>query len=740
MLKNYTGILFSIFIFVSYLYAGPADSVNSSAKIFGKVTDNESRPLYGANIVIENSIDGATTDSSGYFEFETEKLGQQIILFTAIGMKDEKVVVNIESGKSIELRANLLKSEVETDEILVTASSYTSGQNSHVTITPLEIVRIPGSDADLYRALTTFPGANQVDEGSKLTVRGGDANEVLTILDQASLYNPFVFDDDFNSSSYSTVNPWGLRGINFSSGGFSAKYGNALSAVLDLKSYEMPQGTGAFLFWGLANASASGVYLSDKRKFGATFDISTTFLEPYFKINGKLGAEFNPTPLAQGLGGTLSYNFGTASYLKLYANYNFDKSGIRNSSPSYDGYYNSKSKTLFGNLAFSSPLGSRLLFNSGLSYSKHIEGVNYGVLNTDNSEVYTKFRTDLSYQLSRKVNINGGGEYEYSENNFNGTVPLLQYNLRLNAPAIDINGKKISGRVGGYLESQVKLTKSFFVIGGLRTDYHTLSKNAVLDPRFSIGLKFAEDNVVRGAVGIYHQFPSLEYYAQSNNNDLKPEKAIHYILGYEINKMDGLFLFRVEAYYKDYRDLVLQDQNNFLYYSGGKGFAKGVDVFLKSKITNKYSAWISYAYTDSRRRQYSATQQTSANYDITHSLTGVLSYSVNDALTLGASYRISTGKPYTPVTGSMFDSSQSLYIPFYGETNSGRFPTYHRMDVNAQYMFSLFGKFAIAVFQVSNVFNSKNLYGYTYNFDYSKQLDIVSTNRRTVYFALGLEL
>jgi hypothetical protein len=101
-------------------------------------------------------------------------------------------------------------------------------------LTPLEIVRIPGSDADLCRAITTFPGSNQVDEGSRITVRGGDASEVMTILDQASLYHLFIFDDDFNTSSYTTINPWGLKGINFSSGGFSAKFGNALSAVLDL--------------------------------------------------------------------------------------------------------------------------------------------------------------------------------------------------------------------------------------------------------------------------------------------------------------------------------------------------------------------------------------------------------------------------------------------------------------------------------------------------------------------------
>lgn len=81
------------------------------------------------------------------------------------------MMIEIESGKEMNVNIKLTKDEVKTEEILVTASSYTSGTNAAVTLTPLEIVRIPGADADLYRAITTFPGSNQVNEGSRITVR-----------------------------------------------------------------------------------------------------------------------------------------------------------------------------------------------------------------------------------------------------------------------------------------------------------------------------------------------------------------------------------------------------------------------------------------------------------------------------------------------------------------------------------------------------------------------------------------
>ncbi len=283
MIKNLFLLLF-IFSSPFFSLAQNTDSVRVSV-ISGKVKDDKGKPVNAANIVIQGTIDGATTDEKGNFEFETDKSGKKNLIITAINLAEKIIEIEIIPGQNLTLNIALSK-EVKTDEIVVTASTFTSGNNSQVTLTPLEITRIPGADADLYRAITTFPGSNQVDEGSRIAVRGGDPSEVLTILDQASLYNPFIFDNDYNTSTYSTINPWGLKGINFSSGGFSAKYGNVLSAVLDLQSYDMPRSSGMFAILGLANAGLSGVFTNPENTLGATFSASQTFLKPFMKING----------------------------------------------------------------------------------------------------------------------------------------------------------------------------------------------------------------------------------------------------------------------------------------------------------------------------------------------------------------------------------------------------------------------------------------------------------------------
>ena len=127
-------------------------------KISGTVSDESGKPLAGANVVIEGTIDGAATDTTGYFEFETTKTGKVTLIFTAIDYREKQVRIEIQAGKPVEVNVRLTRGEVTTDEILVTASTYTSGQNSRVTLTALEVARIPGSEADIFRAISTFPG------------------------------------------------------------------------------------------------------------------------------------------------------------------------------------------------------------------------------------------------------------------------------------------------------------------------------------------------------------------------------------------------------------------------------------------------------------------------------------------------------------------------------------------------------------------------------------------------------
>jgi vitamin B12 transporter len=735
-------IFFVTVFFISFFGAAFSQNqdstVSNSVKVSGFIKGEKNMPVEGANLVIEGTIDGTTTDNVGYFEFETEKTGSRILIITAIDYSEKKLPVEITSGKDLQLNITLSKSSYTTDEITVTASSFTSGENSKVTLTPIEIVRIPGADADLYRAITTFPGSNQVDEGSRIAVRGGEPNEVLTILDQASLYNPFIFDNDNNVSSFSTVNPWGLKGINFSSGGFSSKFGNVLSAVLDLQTYDIPKSNSLFAIIGLANAGLSGVFANKEGTFGGTFTAGQFFLKPFLLIN-HTDADYSPMPTASSLGGTLSYKVSKTGYLKLYADYNSDNLGIKSQSPTYEGYYAGKSKNFFTNLALSVTPTSVSLLNVSISSSVYNRKFNFGIIDNTSNDIYAKLRSDFSMPVTNKIDFGTGAEYEYSGYNSEGVYPLYFYNIGLNAPKLSYSSKNKTGRFGAYAETKIKPHDNFYIVGGIRGDYHTLSQNFNFDPRLSVVYRLSKHSFLKGATGIYHQYAALSDYTLSFNNNLKPQQAIHYILGYEYNR-DNDFILRIESYYKKYSKLVSNSTYGFLYGSDGEGFAKGADVFLKVRLKPKFNGWISYSYTDSKRKQYSTGPLESSTYDITHNVSVVATYNITDFIYVGATYHISTGKPYTPVYGSVFDSTQSAYVPSYASFNSDRFPTYKRIDINAQYVFSFFGKFAIAFLALNNILDEKNLYGYTYNFDYSQRIALRSNNNRVIYFGMGFQL
>lgn len=722
---------------VIILIASSIVNAQEKAKIYGTVTTKKGKPIEGANLVLEGTIDGATSDKEGKFEFETRKTGEFNLLVTAMGFSEQALAISIDEGQQTELKI-IMSKEIVTDEIIVTASSFVTGENSKLTLTPLEIVRIPGADADLYRAITTFPGSNQVNEGSRIAVRGGDPGEVLTILDQASLYNPFIFDNASNTSSYSTINPWGLKGINFTSGGFSAQFGNVLSAVLDLQSYDMPRNTGMFAVIGVGLSSLAGSYRSDDGVLGGTFQGSFSYLKPFLELHGRAD-DYNPIPETQGLGGTATYKPNDNTTLKLYSNYSQDKVGINTTSPTYDGYFDSQSKSFFSNLKLSQSLSSTDLFEISTSYSKYDSDIGFGVLSNDDVSIYGKVRADYTTPINTTIDIKTGLEYEYNEYTANGIAPKYSYNIRPDAPSINYSAALHSGRIGGYGEAKMKLLQDFYAITGLRSDYSTLSKKINFDPRLSMVYRISEKDYIKGATGIYHQYTSLSNNINGNNDELGPEESIHYILGYEYND-EGDFIVRLEGYYKDYRNLVALDTTGsvYKYTNSGDGFAKGIDFFFKTRFKQKFTGWISYSYTDSKRRQYTDIIETSANYDITHNLVIVGSYNITNDLTGGVTFRIATGKPYTPVIGSTYDPVQNAYIPTYSDNKSGRFPTYKRVDMNLQYLFSILGKFAVGFIALNNVFDEKNLFTYTYNFDYSEQIPVVSTNERTIWFGVGI--
>src|SRR5262245_30905554 len=132
--------------------------------------------------------------------------------------------------------------EVTTLEpVTVFAGQYPTGELPGAVLNSLEVVRTPGAAADINRALQTLPGIQFPDEGNALFVRGGDSFETATLVN--GLRYPTAQKLNNPAGTFAgTLNPFAARRITLASGGFGARFGNALSAVVDLDTQGMPYG------------------------------------------------------------------------------------------------------------------------------------------------------------------------------------------------------------------------------------------------------------------------------------------------------------------------------------------------------------------------------------------------------------------------------------------------------------------------------------------------------------------
>ena len=149
------------------------------AFVQGQVLDETDRPVAYVNVQITGTIDGAITDREGRFAFSTQHMGKCKLHASFIGYEPAQQTLHLTPGDTTTVRLILRLVLIQLDETTVTASTYTTGEDETVTLSPLDVVTTPGTSADIFRAFKTFPGVTTVDDGTGLFVRGGDVSETV---------------------------------------------------------------------------------------------------------------------------------------------------------------------------------------------------------------------------------------------------------------------------------------------------------------------------------------------------------------------------------------------------------------------------------------------------------------------------------------------------------------------------------------------------------------------------------
>ena len=655
-------------------------------EISGTVLDEKSKPIVGANIYIDGTYDGATSDENGKFSFSTTTIGNQTLVISFVTYETLSITIDVANykNKTVKLR----ESVNSLDAVIVTAGTFDAGEKARVSVLkPLDIVTTAGAMGDIVSALQTLPGTNTVGEDGRLFVRGGEADETQTFVDGIRVAQPYGA-TTANVPTRGRFSPFLFSGMSFSTGGYSAEYGEALSSVLLLNTQDemVEEKTDISLMTvglGLANTQKWG-------KNSISFNTAYINLEPYQKLVPQ-NADWNKP--YQSLSGEAVYRYNFENGLfKLYAAFDAAQFDINQES------INSANKTridlnnnnFYLNASYKANWSNQWQFFTGLSYGFGQNKIGINVDDAKNDEQSSHIKLRLKKSFSDRVKLTFGSDYFITK--FDET---FKENLG-NTFAIGYN----ANIAAAYAETDIFFSKDFAIKFGARLSNNDLLNETVLSPRASMAYKVSKNGQFSFAYGSFIQAPRQEYLKYADY--LSSEKASHYILNYQYNK--DRRTFRAEAYFKDYADLVKFDtdspQFNSNYFNTGEGYAKGLDIFWRdNKSIKNLEYWVSYSYIDTQRDYRNFPTEVTPNFVAKHSLSVVSKWWINKLKSqLSITNSFSTGRPFNNPNEANF--------------MAGRTKGYNNLSLGWSYLLT---QQKILYFSVTNVLATQNVFGYEYS-------------------------
>ncbi len=248
------------------------ETVNAKlGQIHGTVIEHKSRaPMLGVYIRVLGSRLGAVTDGEGKFVIARVPAGTYTLEASHLGYeKQQREQFTVRADSSAHVAFELIATDVSLNEIVVTPGSFSIMRDEPVTQQALsreDIQSLPHFGEDIYRAIKRLPGIASNDYSARFTVRGGEHNEVLVLLDGLELYEPFHLKDIYGGA-FSIVDVQAIGGVTLMTGGFPAEFGNRLSGVFNLASVS-PQSSGSRTAVGLslmnARAMSEGKFAGDR--------------------------------------------------------------------------------------------------------------------------------------------------------------------------------------------------------------------------------------------------------------------------------------------------------------------------------------------------------------------------------------------------------------------------------------------------------------------------------------------
>ena len=695
--------------------------------ISGKVLGRNNKPLKDVSVTLKDTYDGATTDETGNYKFETSEKGSQTLIFSHPKFIEIEKSIQIED-KNLILNAELKESVSEIDAVVISAGSIEASDKKRATtlLTPIDVYTTAGANGQISSALETLPGVQKVGESEGLFVRGGTGTETKFFMD-GNLVNNYFGNSVPGIKAMDRLNTSLFKGNVFSSGGYSAVYGQALSGVLALESIDLPERNAAD--FGISPIFASGGIQRVNQEKTHSYGISLGYsnLELMQKIL-KFNTDFEKAPNSFGGNGNFRIKTSRGGFIKYYGSY--DTSSMKLSSPNLDDEtssdkINQNGKNTFHSLSYREKFG-RYTLNLGSSYTfnqniLHFSNVDQNGSSPFNNDIdskgnYFNAKALIERKLFKISAIRAGIELNTTKEETWVSIAQKKYEFRDDITSL-------------FAETDLGISNDLSLKIGARAENSSSINHWNFSPRFAMAYRISKEWTSSLAYGTFFQNPESRFFTE--NYQPNYQRADHYIFQVQ-RAADGRSL-RLETYYKKYQDLIKTTTDFYrpiAVNNNGSGYAKGVELFWRDKKSLKnIDYWVSYSYLDSKRDYLNYTESLFPNFAAKHTLSVVAKKFVTNWKTgFNISYNYNSGRPYYN------------FVTENGNTvlkNQGFVKDYQAVNFSLNYLPNLGKKdaraFTVLVLSINNVLGTKNEFGYNFSSNGLKSRAIVPPTNTFVF-------
>jgi hypothetical protein len=668
----------------------------SATVVHGRVLSEKGEPLVGVNLQIQGTYEGTITDAEGYFSFQSEMKGPQILIANYFGYRNVNQPVEIPTAAdSLHVDLVFEKQTIELEEVVVSdVRQLQTTEKAKATVLSTIDVLATAVDGNVQSAMQTLNGVQPASEQTGLFIRGGTGRETQTFVDGMRV-DDFNYGSPANMAGSSRFSPNMFKGTFLSTGGFSAKYGQAISGALILETKDMPVQSSAE--FGLSPLFMQGAFerltASDQLAFGGSVNYQNTGL--FLRL---MPTSFNFTDFPETAEGTahLKWQPRPGAILKVYSSYGQTGMAMFQENLDQPGFFDHTriaNRNVFSQATWNSDLSNRWELFAGLGYGRRATDLEFGLGNSEGDDL---IRTSAIFETNELYQARTGLSYRNGYNAFEvgAESQLMRDNIAVDglAPALAEQYSAL------YAEGNRRVWGRLVGRAGLRLEHTSLRNEVFLSPRASMSYLLSRQSQFFASYGTFVQRPQTNFLYR--NPELAYERSQHYIFGFHRNSNKRTF--RVEAYTKNYdRLLTLQPELG----NEGTGHARGFELFYRDRQSIRgVDYWLSYSFVDAERRylDYPIAAQPSFVANQVVNLT-VKKFIPNPMINFGATYTYAAGRPY-------YNPNRPPE-----EFLADRTMDYHNLNLNIAYLPRIGNTFSVIVLTMYNALGFRQVFSYEYS-------------------------